>query len=169
MAPHRGSAAIAQSIAWRREAVSEIGLRLVRNRTANPAAGGGTDVETLRRIANHVERLAQRTPGTAGIVAAVETLITEHLDSVRTGLDEQVATLAPTMQVELDAVRAENMQALGSIEHELLEQISTIEASLVERLDSLLADHLDNHHTSARPRRVRRVGRRAVGRAGHSR
>jgi hypothetical protein len=120
-----------------REAVEEL-------KTASPGSGGGTDVETLRRIANHVERLAQRTPGTAGIVAAVETLITEHLDSVRTGLEEQVAGLAPTVQVELDAVRAENLQALGSIEHELLEQISTIEASMIERLDGLLADHLDN-------------------------
>jgi hypothetical protein len=120
-----------------REAVEEL-------KTAGPSSAGGTDVETLRRIANHVERLAQRTPGTAGIVAAVETLITEHLESVRVGLDEQVAGLAPTMQVELDAVRTENMQALGSIEHELLEQISTIEASLIERLDGLLADHLDS-------------------------
>jgi hypothetical protein len=120
-----------------REAIDEL-------KAAGTSSGGGADVETLRRIANHVERLAQRTPGTAGIVAAVETLITEHLDSVRTGLEEQVAALAPTVQVELDAVRAENLQALGSIEHELLEQISTIEASMVERLDGMLADHLDS-------------------------
>jgi hypothetical protein len=117
-----------------------------------------SSAEAIERMTGQVERLVQRTPTTEELVESLELLVSEHLEVLRDNLDTRVGALAPLVQEELEAVRAESLAGTSAAEEQLAERIEVLEATLAERMDLAMADQIESIDALVSDRQAQLLG-----------